>query len=191
MCTTIWADTEETLETIFDHVKLNARSFAAEAVDDGIADTDWLTGVVIRQAWVDAGGEFAPITPGLLRARIDTVDMDDVINALTESNRYALQDQITMLDAITLDSPVVVDGVAGRWDGDMPVRSVIHPATVGDILRTAPWRGMDAESWDVDDDDNLRYTGIHHDGTNTATFRVKRGRKTTPLGPVIRETLGL
>lgn len=75
---------------------------------------------------------------------------------------------------------------------------------VADILDRA-WRHMEYETWSIDGHDDLRYTGVHHDGTNTCSVReLKEGRdiepddslrdilrKTTPLGPRIRAVYGM
>ena len=64
---------------------------------------------------------------------------------------------------------------------------------------------MEYETWSIDGHDDLRYTGVHHDGTNTCSVReLKEGRdiepddslrdilrKTTPLGPRIRAVYGM
>lgn len=85
------------------------------------------------------------------------------------------------------------------------IASIVNMDNIGDIIADSPWQHMEYETWSIDGHDDLRYTGVHHDGTNTCSVReLKEGRdiepddslrdilrKTTPLGPRIRAVYGM
>lgn len=90
----------------------------------------------------------------------------------------------------------------------METSSVVAFDNIGDIIADSPWNGMEYETWGIDEHDDLRYSGVHHDGVNTCTFRELKDapradrtigqddmrrllRASRPLGPRIRKVYGM
>lgn len=141
----------------------------------------------------------------------------ETLNGMSECDRWSLAydtaseyrlDVAELYRTCTLANPVIIFARAGLWDGVADERAVIEPDTIGDIIDgPAPYRDMDGNRFQVNEDDELEYVGTHHDGTNTAIYREWVGddmpddvsaltgaelyAHTRALGPDIRRVLGL
>lgn len=199
---TLWNDQTDTLQAMLDDAKEEARRLASAAIDDGGAEgADVIVSTILRRAWMTAGEPHQPLAVEEYRKAIDDIGLEDhvVAAAIADLNDGYLADETDNLAAIPLERPVVIEGTADLWGGSRTVNATVRFDTIGDILRQAPWGDMDANAWTIDEHDDLRYTGTHHDGVNTCTFRQlkTRGRqggtrvKTEPLGPSIRKLYGI
>lgn len=198
----IWNNHTDTLETILEDAKREAIDIATNPHATQEAG-DWLVESIIDQAGHAINPLRGPVDAAVIRHAIQDVTIADV--PVAEYNLAYLDDETTNLDAITLDDPIAITGTAGLWDGTRTVTAVARFDTVGDILRAAPWNDMDADDWSIDDHDDLRYTGSHHDGTNTCAYRILRHgrtipagatagdvrRLTRPIGPLVRNLYGI
>ena len=175
----IWSNDTDRIDSIVDYWKEEAARAAEDMAKDPkgtIDDAFWQVADILDRAWRQAVSDYELPTAARLIEIIDD-----------------------------LDQPVVFVGTAGLWDGRRTVSSVVDMNNVGEIIADSPWRHMEYETWSIDEHDDLRYTGVHHDGTNTCSVReLKEGRdvepddslrdilrKTTPLGPRIRDIYGM
>lgn len=203
----IWHDGYQAIQDITDAWKQDAKDAAEEWTRNPAATlADMFDGeAATLKTAIDECDD--PFDPERLRQAIDSLDPwrhQRILRMADELNDQYLDDEAANLAHLTLARPVAIIGTAGLWDGRRTVGHVIRFADTGEIIREAPWHTMDVNEWSVDDHDDLRYTGIHHDGVNTCVYRmIKPGRtindhdttrslrdKTTPLGRLIREVYG-
>ena len=187
----IWSDDTGNLDAILAEAKTDAINHLHDNED---TSGDWLVDDILDKAHA-AGGD--PET-AIRDLTIDDVPVDIY-------NHDQLGDEQANLDAIPLERDVVVTGTAGLWDGPHTMTAHTGFDTIGDILRDLPWPDMDENTWTIDDNDDLRYTGVHHDGVNTCIYRQIKPHThmpadpdpdtihtlTDPLGPLIRHLYGI
>lgn len=147
---------------------------------------------------------------GRLSDAIRSIDASDTrIRAEADDlNAEYRMDERMNLSGLGLDHPVIILGKAGLWDGTRTIASIVAFDNIGDIIADSPWNGMEYETWGIDEHDDLRYSGVHHDGVNTCTFRELKDapradrtigqddmrrllRASRPLGPRIRKVYGM
>lgn len=207
----IWSNDADQLDAVIGMWTADARAKAADmAADPGrtLADAYHGEGLILETAWHALPAGTAPTAASLAEA-IDGIDPmrcpTAIVQAATDLIGEYRWDEIANLSTLSLDRPVAILGLADLWDGQRTLHGTVRFDTVGDILRQAPWTGMDADCWSIDERDDLRYTGIHHDGVNTCTYRtIRKGarlsanptlqelnRNTEPLGPAIRNLYGM
>ena len=141
----------------------------------------------------------------------ETLDMmgdDERLTFARESVELHRTDAADMFRGCTLTNPVIVFARAGLRDVARDDLAVIEPDTIADIIDgPAPYRGMDGNRFQVNENDELEYVGTHHDGTNTAIYREWVGddipddvlslnvaelyAHTRAMGPDVRRALGL
>ena len=92
-------------------------------------------------------------------------------------------DERMNLSGLGLDHPVIILGKAGLWDGTRTVASIVAFDNIGDIIADSPWNGMEYETWGIDEHDDLRYSGVHHDGVNTCTETAQGKPSPRPANP--------
>lgn len=206
----IWSNDTDRIDSIIDYWKTEAKSMAKDMAKDPkgtIEDAFWQVADILDRAWKQAVDDYELPTAERLIEIIEDLDpyANDIAAHAVEENESCLRDECGNLERLELDHPVVFVGTAGLWDGRRTVASVVDMNNVGEIIADGPWRHMEYETWSVDEHDDLRYTGVHHDGTNTCSVReLKEGRdiepddslrdilrKTTPLGPRIRAVYGM
>ncbi|WP_052118753.1 hypothetical protein [Bifidobacterium saguini] len=208
----IWNNDTATLDAIMDDARAEAMTLAEETINRHGTDPehDWLVNAILETGLHSAAAAtpWQPLQAEDLRnalAGIDPWADPRLGRAVAEYNNEYRHDEITNLDAIRLERPIAITGKAGVWQGTRTMCSILRFDTLGDILRQAPWNDMDIDDWSIDENDDLRYTGIHHDGTNTCTYRqLKPGarinqhtgynaiqRMSEPLGPLIRHLYGI
>lgn len=98
-----------------------------------------------------------------------------------DENNADRRDECGNLERLELGQPVVFVGTAGLWDGRRTIASIVAMDNIGDIIADSPWQHMEYETWSIDGHDDLRYTGVHHDGTNTCTYANSRKAGTSNL----------
>ena len=206
----IWSNDTDRIDSIVDYWKEEAARAAEDMAKDPkgtIEDAFWQVADILDRAWRQAVDDYELPTAERLIEIIEDLDpyANDIAAHAVEENESCLRDECGNLERLELDHPVVFVGTAGLWDGRRTVASVVDMNNVGEIIADGPWRHMEYETWSVDEHDDLRYTGVHHDGTNTCSVReLKEGRdiepddslrdilrKTTPLGPRIRAVYGM
>ena len=206
----IWSNDTDRIDSIIDHWKEEAARAAEDMAKDpkgAIDDAFWQVADILDRAWRQAVDDYELPTAERLIEIIEDLDpyANDIAAHAVEENESYLRDECGNLERLELDHPVVFVGTAGLWDGRRTVASVVDMGNVGEIIADSPWRHMEYETWSIDGHDDLRYTGVHHDGTNTCSVReLKEGRdiepddslrdilrKTTPLGPRIRAVYGM
>lgn len=206
----IWSNDTDRIDSIVDYWKEEAARAAEDMAKDPkgtIEDAFWQVADILDRAWRQAVDDYELPTAERLIEIIEDLDpyANDIAAHAVEENESCLRDECGNLERLELDHPVVFVGTAGLWDGRRTVASVVDMNNVGEIIADGPWRHMEYETWSVDEHDDLRYTGVHHDGTNTCSVRELREgrdiepddslrdilRKTTPLGPRIRAVYGM
>lgn len=207
----VWSNANATLEAILDDARAEAMDLAEETITRQGTDPadDWLVNTIIEAGLQTASMQNPWNTPRAetLRQAIEGLDLGTpgLASAAAEYNDAYRQDEIANLDGIRLDRPVIITGKAEIWRGTRTMCSTLRFDTIGDIIRQAPWNDMDVDDWSIDPNDDLRYTGIHHDGVNTCTYRQLKPdaritthtsysailRMSEPLGPIIRSHYGI
>lgn len=91
---------------------------------------------------------------------------------------YASFDELLNgMRCVPINNPVIATVWTGSYTSLPAVDTIITPSTVADIVYQvmpqgpnvgAPWL---VNKWLIDDDGDLRYTGVNHAGVNTAIFR--------------------
>ena len=100
----------------------------------------------------------------------EATDPDKQYELCCELNYAYLDDEKVNLD-IELPHPIICIADIGRWDGRCMGYKMIESGNIADCL----WDGeCDYCTWYVDRYNNLRFTGVHHDGTNHYLYRELR-----------------
>lgn len=100
----------------------------------------------------------------------EVTDPDEQYELCCEMNYAYLDDEKVNLD-IELPNPIICIADIGRWDGRCRGYKMIESGNIADCL----WDGeCDYCTWYVDRYNNLRFTGVHHDGTNHYLYRELR-----------------
>ena len=100
----------------------------------------------------------------------EVTDPDEQYELCCEMNANYLDDERMNLD-IELPHPIICIADLGRWDGRCMGYKMIESGNIADCL----WDGeCDYCTWYVDRYNNLRFTGVHHDGTNHYLYRELR-----------------
>lgn len=86
----------------------------------------------------------------------------EIISSLLDSS---LEDERANLD-IVLDSPIIVIGDIGRWNGRVAGYKIIKSGNIKDCLCS----DTDFVEWYVDEDGDLKCTASHHDGINSKKY---------------------
>ena len=220
MTITIWNNDPDTRDTVFAKAKAAALRHASQPYalhyghcgDERCAThSSHLVNEILYRAWRSTPpARHVPLTPQTYRKLIDNVNRDStwLLEAIVEDeldeHRRAAADR---LDAIRLDRDIAVIGTADLRDGSRSIGTRLRFDTVGDILRAEPWSelNVDACAWTIDDNDDLRYTGLTPNGVNTCVYRQIKPRKhlpdnagtgltytlTDPLGPLVRRLYGI
>jgi hypothetical protein len=94
---------------------------------------------------------------------------DELWRAMVDTNDLYLEDERRNL-AVPVGGSLVILADLGLWNGRRFGFKVIPDATAADIL----YSNCDYCRWYVDEED-VRFTGHHHDGTNHYLYRVYEG----------------
>lgn len=116
--------------------------------------------------WGDIDLNFADWVDDL-RAEYPDLTEDGLYEKMCEINADYLDDERANLD-IQLNQPIIAIADIGRWDGRYSGYGMIESGNIKDCLES----GMDYKEWFVDKEGDLRFKGIHHDGTNYYLYRV-------------------
>lgn len=95
---------------------------------------------------------------------------DELYHIMWDTNQYYLDDERANLHK-TVEGVIVVIADLGLWNGRRPGFKVIESGNIADILYD---EACDYCDWYADDED-IRFTGHHHDGTNHYLYRVFKG----------------
>lgn len=99
----------------------------------------------------------------------DITEMDEKFNLVYEMNDMYLDDERLNLSDLVYDE-IIVLGTLGRWNGTAHGYKIIESGKVSDCFYSED----DIVTWYIDRYNNFRYTGIHHDGTNSYLYRAWR-----------------
>ncbi len=209
----IWTNDTSQIDAIIEDWKQEALDLA-EAMSknpkETIAETGYGTGLILEQAWESIVDDYEIPTPQRLSEAIMDIDEFDMSirgEADSLNMEYRMEERAN-LSGLNLGHPILILGKAGLWDGTRTVASIVDFDNIGDIIADSPWAGMEYETWEIDEHDDLRYSGVHHDGVNTCTFRELKTdrqagraieqadmrsllRSSWPLGPRIRGVYGM
>lgn len=94
------------------------------------------------------------------------LDDDELWCEACKLNSFYLDDQKINLD-IQLSSPIVCIADIGRWNGRFSGYKKIESGNIKDCL----YSECDVCTWFVDQDEELKCTAKHHDGTNNYLYR--------------------
>lgn len=97
-------------------------------------------------------------------------DEDELYRIMRATNREYLDDERINLRQ-TVPGVIVVIADLGLWNGRRSGYKVINSGCISDILYD---ENCDYCDWYADDED-IRFTGHHHDGTNHYLYRVFDG----------------
>ena len=206
----IWRNETARIDSIVDYWKEEAARLSEDMAKDPkgtIDDACWPVTDILDRAWRQAISDYELPTAARLIEIIDDLDpyATGIAAHAVDENNADRRDECGNLERLELGQPVVFVGTAGLWNGRRTIASIVNMDNIGDIIADSPWQHMEYETWSIDGHDDLRYTGVHHDGTNTCSVReLKEGRdiepddslrdilrKTTPLGPRIRAVYGM
>lgn len=206
----IWSNDTDRIDSIVDYWKEEAARLSEDMAKDPkgtIDDACWPVTDILDRAWRQAISDYELPTAARLIEIIEDLDPSatGIAAHAVDENNADRRDECGNLERLELGQPVVFVGTAGLWDGRRTIASIVNMDNIGDIIADSPWQHMEYETWSIDGHDDLRYTGVHHDGTNTCSVReLKEGRdiepddslrdilrKTTPLGPRIRAVYGM
>lgn len=209
----IWTNDTGQIDAIIEEWRQEALSLAVdmaknpkETVDEATYGVD----VILNKAWKNIVDGYEIPTAQRLFETINSLDILDAririaADELNTEYRVNEQDNLRHLE---LEHPVIILGQAGLWNGSRALASIVDFDNVGDIIADSPWAGMEYETWKIDEHDDLRYVGVHHDGVNTCTFRELKAnghgekpieecdllallRASRPLGPRVRDVYGM
>ena len=100
----------------------------------------------------------------------EVTDPDEQYELCCEMNANYLDDERMNLD-IELPNPIICIADLGLWDGRRIGYKMIESGNIADCLWDPE---CDYCTWYVDRYNNLRFTGVHHDGTNHYLYRELR-----------------
>ena len=209
----IWTNDTGQIDAIIEDWRQDALALAAAMAENPrgtVDETEYGTGLILEKAWEAVVDEYEIPTPRRLSDAIRSIDASDTrIRAEADDlNAEYRMDERMNFSGLGLDHPVIILGKAGLWDGTRTIASIVAFDNIGDIIADSPWNGMEYETWGIDEHDDLRYSGVHHDGVNTCTFRELKDapradrtigqddmrrllRASRPLGPRIRKVYGM
>lgn len=100
---------------------------------------------------------------------LDDLDERDLwAEAYLTSDEY-LCDEIAELGDLWTDDEIIAIGDLGLWNGRVSGYKELNTKQISDCL--TEWSGCDYITFYVDQYKNLRSSGYHHDGRNSALFR--------------------
>lgn len=203
----IWSNDTEHIEAIIEEWKGGALRLTEGMADDPngtLREACAGERIILDKAWNGILDEGRSPAARRLHERIESDDWSgdiDLLEAAVMLNDECRGDERDNLAGLELERPVVLIGEEGLWDGPRAITCTSAPRNVGDIIAGSPWNGMDAETWSIDGNDDLRYEGMHHDGINTCIVReLTTGARPSngglmgmsrPLGPRIRQLYGM
>lgn len=169
----IWTNDTDQIDAIIDDWKQEAAHLAtamAENPKETMADATYGVDVILEKAWKYVVGECELPAPQRLVETIESIDEYDanVRIAADDLNTEYRADERDNLRHLELAHPVIILGKAGLWNGSRTIASVVRFDNIGDIISDSPWTGMEYETWKIDGHDDLRYVGVHHDGSTPA-----------------------
>jgi len=99
-------------------------------------------------------------------AKKEAQDDSQVFDFYSENLGYCLDDERMNLDHLYYNRILVI-GKLGLWNGVKTGCKVEINKTLGDML----YSECDYCEWYVDEDDEFKFKGAHHDGENNYTYR--------------------
>lgn len=107
----------------------------------------------------------------------DYPDVSDegLMDIMYETNNFYLSDIISQTDHET-NQPIIVFAKIGRWNGKVNAYKVIDTGigtgNLSDCFNDSFKSNDEYNEWYVDENNDLKCDGIHHDGSNEYLFRV-------------------
>lgn len=97
-----------------------------------------------------------------------TVDESEIYEWASEDKYIWLQDEIKNLD-VEIGCRIIAFGTIGLWNGTRNCIKDLNSTNLSSILNSS--NSCDECEWYVDTDGDVCFTGYHHDGSLSITFR--------------------